>query len=102
LQFGVRLERAELLAPVGLHLIKPRLQGDEWLSPELKNADARVIGQALVLDEPVLEQDAKVATHRRGRGAGPFRQPAGSLRTFGEQLDHPTARPVSQHFEANL
>jgi hypothetical protein len=51
---NVRLERSELLAPVGLDLIEPRLECDEWLRLKLEQPHARVIRRPLILNQSAL------------------------------------------------
>src|SRR5712691_4498254 len=55
----VRLEGVELLAPKRLHLIEPPAQRSELLAPEAVDAHARVVLQAVLLDEAGAAQHAQ-------------------------------------------
>jgi hypothetical protein len=54
--FDMPLERAELLTPVRLHLVEPRLDGSHRVVTKVKNPHPGVAGRPLVGDYPRLEQ----------------------------------------------
>src|SRR5579863_4809426 len=63
----VSLERVELIAPEGLHLVQPGAHARERLGPEPVLAAARVVLDRGLLHEPRLAQDAQVTAGRRAR-----------------------------------
>jgi hypothetical protein len=92
----IPLEGPELLAPVRLQLVEPRLKREHRLAPQPEHAQARIVGHALVGDEPGLEQDPQVPAHGGGGGTGSRRQLTGTPRSVAEQLDHPPPRGVGE------
>jgi hypothetical protein len=65
--FDVSLERLELLAPVGLELVEPRLERDDRLRAQPEHPRPGIVRQPLVGDDPDLQQHAQMAAHRRRR-----------------------------------
>ena len=93
------LERAELIAPLGLELIEEGLNGDQRLRLEAEDPDAGILGDALVLDDPGAEQDPQMPTERRRGHAGRLRQLSGPVRSAAQQLDHPSSRGIGKGLE---
>ena len=82
-----------------LDLIEPRLERKHRLRPQAKQADAGIIGHALVGDQARLEQRPQVATHIRGGRRRRRRELAGTSRLLAEKLDHAPARGIGEGLE---
>ena len=96
------LERTELLVPMRLELIEPRLERQHRFPPKVKDTQARVARGALVRDQARLEKDPQVAAHD-GRGrTGDVSQLPGTVRSVTEHLDDAPPRRVGERMEETL
>jgi hypothetical protein len=95
----VVLEGTELLVPVGLQLVEPGLERQHRLGTEPEHPSAGVLGQSLVGDDPGVQQDPEVPTHRGGRRAEGVGELAGAARPLTEQLDDLAPDSVSEGLE---
>jgi hypothetical protein len=100
----VGLEGAELVGPERLHLVKPRLQGNERLRAQPVHAKASVLVDPLLLDfdEAAGPEHSQVPAHRRTahRGSGgEFASPAGTL---SEHFYHLAPGWVGQRSERSV
>jgi len=94
--FGVDAERVELAAPERLHPRQPGLELREALPAQAVHPHARVVFDALLLDEAVQAQHAQVAAHRGGRQREGLGQLAGPARAVAQQLDDAAPDGVGQ------
>jgi hypothetical protein len=93
------LECTELLVPVRLDLVEPRLQGQHRFSPEAKDAQTRIARDALVGDEASLKQDPQVPAHDGGGRPGSHCELAGPTLAVTEKLDHAPPRRIGERQE---
>ena len=96
------LESAELVGPERLHLVEPRSERGERLPAQAVDMDARVLGEALLLDQTAVPQDPQVPAHRRPAGARAGRQVAGPPRPLAQQLDHPAPGRLGERSERGV
>ena len=94
LSLDVPLERVQLLVPVRLQLIEPRLERDRSVRAASRNTRTRAsVGDPFVDHDPRLEQDAQVAAHRGRRRARRGRELTRPVRALAEELhDVPAGR----------
>jgi hypothetical protein len=98
----VALESTELLVPMRLELIEPRLDLQYRLATQAEDAQARIARDALVRNEAGVEEDAQVAAHhRRGCTSGRSQLP-GAVRPITEDLDDAPPRRVGERVEEPL
>ena len=98
LSFDVRLNACELLVPVRLDLIEPRLQGDERLGPQPEHPHPGV-GR-----DPFVDHDPASSSTRRCRLIAGAEVPdcgcelTGAVRPLAEQLHDLPAGRVGERF----
>src|SRR6516162_7559574 len=89
----------QLLAPVSLHLVEPRLDGDDRIGTQAEHTHPRVIGRALIDHDAGIEQHSQVPAHSRtgySCRVGNLPRPP---RTFAQQLHNVASSWVGQRLE---
>ena len=94
--FGVLLEGAELFRPRRLHLVQPRLQGDEAGGTKAVETAPGVVDQGVHLHQAALAQDAEVAAEGGAGHLDVVGQVAGPARPTLQHVDHPPTGGVGQ------
>ena len=99
-------ERAQLVPPVRLYLVEPRLEVDERLWEQPVHSQACVVFDLLLfyldLDEAAGPQYPQVPTHGRPAQRASGRQFTGPPRTFSKQFHHLTPGGVGQSSERSV
>ena len=90
------LERTELLGPEGMHLVEPRLQGDEAFRPEPVDPASGVLAEHVDVHEPALPKDPKVAAQRRSRHVDVVGQVTGAAGCYAQEVDDASSRGVGE------
>ncbi len=88
-----------MVAPLGLELIEKSLHGHERLRLQLEDAHARVIRNALVLEDACNQEQLEVATHRRRRHTGRVRELPRTVRPGADKLDDAAPRRIGERFK---
>src|SRR6516162_2938414 len=89
----------QLLTPVRLHLVEPRLDGDDRIGTQAEHAHPRVIGRALIDHDAGIEQHSQVPAHSRTGYAGRVEILPRPPRTFAQQLHNVASSWVDQPLE---
>ena len=71
-----------------LDLVEPRLKRQERLGPQTEDAQASIIPNPFIGDEPRLEQDSQVSAHNGSRGARGLSELAGAVGAVAQKLDN--------------
>lgn len=95
-------ERLQLFGPVRLKLVEPGLDGDDRVGSQVEHADTGVARRSLVGDDPGLEKNAQMATHRRSGHPGGVGDLSCPSRSMAEQLHDLASRRISQRLEQPL
>ena len=101
---GVNLEGVELLYPECLHLVEPRLQGDEGLGAQPVHAKAGVLFDPLPFDfdEAAGPEHSQVPAHGGTAHPGNCREFAGPAGTLLEQLHYVAPGGIGQRSERGV
>ncbi len=99
LPLDVSLERAQLVVPVRLELIEPRLERDDRLGSEAEDPNPGVLGYAFVGDDPGFEEHAQMLAHCRCRQTGRLGEFPGTPGADAQELHDAETSRVRQRLE---
>jgi hypothetical protein len=98
----VALERVELLVPLRLQFVQPRLEADQPIGTEMKDAQSGIFIASLVGYNAGMEEQPEVSTHGRCGDARSLGQLASAHGPAPKQLDDVATRGVRQCAEESV